>query len=61
MRCYITLVFRTIKVIEIPYIDTIAPKFPDLEISMGYMGYPWVADTVAVAWKHENVYIDTSA
>ncbi|KAM0700285.1 hypothetical protein Q7P35_012005 [Cladosporium inversicolor] len=24
------------------------------------MGYPWVAETVAVAWKHENVHIDTS-
>jgi predicted TIM-barrel fold metal-dependent hydrolase len=45
----------------IPYIDTIALKFPDLKIIMGHMGYPWAAETVAVAWKHENVYIDTSA
>ncbi|KAF2470926.1 amidohydrolase 2 [Lindgomyces ingoldianus] len=45
----------------IPYIDAIALKFPDLRIIMGHMGYPWVAETVAVAWKHQNVYIDTSA
>lgn len=45
----------------IPYIDTIALKFPDLKIIMGHIGYPWAAETVAVAWKHKNVYIDTSA
>lgn len=28
---------------------------------MGHIGYPWAAETVAVAWKHNNVYIDTSA
>lgn len=45
----------------IPYIDAIALKFPDLKIVMGHIGYPWAAETVAVAWKHKNVYIDTSA
>ncbi|KIX04746.1 uncharacterized protein Z518_05616 [Rhinocladiella mackenziei CBS 650.93] len=25
---------------------------------MGHIGYPWAAETVAVAWKHKNVYID---
>ncbi|KAJ0116898.1 hypothetical protein J7T55_003312 [Diaporthe amygdali] len=45
----------------IPYIDTIALKFPALKIIMGHIGYPWAAETVAVAWKHANVYIDTSA
>lgn len=45
----------------IPYIDAIALKFPELKIIMGHIGYPWAAETVAVAWKHENVYIDTSA
>jgi predicted TIM-barrel fold metal-dependent hydrolase len=28
---------------------------------MGHIGYPWAAETTAVAWKHKNVYIDTSA
>lgn len=45
----------------IPYIDSIALKFPDLKIIGGHLGYPWAAETVAVAWKHKNVYIDTSA
>jgi len=45
----------------IPYIDAIALKFPDLKIICGHLGYPWAAETVSVAWKHQNVYIDTSA
>ena len=27
----------------------------------GHVGYPWTEEMVAVARKHENVYIDTSA
>ncbi|KAK2608394.1 hypothetical protein QQS21_003080 [Conoideocrella luteorostrata] len=45
----------------IPYIDEIALKFPRLTIVAGHLGYPWVGEAVSVAWKHENVYIDTSA
>jgi len=45
----------------IPYIDTIALKFPQLKIICGHIGYPWTTEMVAVAWKHENVFIDTSA
>lgn len=45
----------------IPYIDEIALKFPDLKMVCGHLGYPWTAEAVSVAWKHENVYIDTSA
>ncbi|KAH7215570.1 hypothetical protein DER44DRAFT_806639 [Fusarium oxysporum] len=45
----------------IPYIDEIALKFPDLKIICGHLGYPWAAEMVSVAWKHPNVYIDTSA
>ncbi len=45
----------------IPYIDQVAIDFPELTIVCGHIGYPWTADMVAVATKHENVYIDTSA
>ncbi|CZT11437.1 uncharacterized protein RCO7_03864 [Rhynchosporium graminicola] len=45
----------------IPHIDSIALKFPELKIIMGHIGYPWAAETAAVAWKHKNCYIDTSA
>ncbi|MCX2928914.1 amidohydrolase family protein [Mycobacterium sp. CVI_P3] len=45
----------------IPYIDDIALDFPELSIICGHVGYPWTEEMVAVARKHENVYIDTSA
>lgn len=45
----------------IPYIDEIALTFPELTIVGGHIGYPWTQEMIAVAWKHERVYIDTSA
>ena len=45
----------------IPYIDQIAIDFPELVIVGGHIGYPWTEEMVAVARKHENVHIDTSA
>lgn len=43
------------------YIDEVALTFPKLKIICGHIGYPWVDEMIAVAWKHDNVYIDTSA
>ncbi|MEG9861939.1 MAG: amidohydrolase family protein [Parvularculales bacterium] len=43
------------------YLDQVALHFPDLVIVGGHIGYPWTEEAVAVATKHENVYIDTSA
>ena len=45
----------------IPYIDQVAIDFPELTIVCGHIGYPWTEEMVAVARKHERVYIDTSA
>ena len=45
----------------IPYIDQIAIDFPELVIVGGHIGYPWTEEMIAVARKHENVFIDTSA
>ncbi|MFI8664772.1 amidohydrolase family protein [Rhodococcus qingshengii] len=45
----------------IPYIDQIALDFPELVIVCGHIGYPWTEEMIAVARKHPNVYIDTSA
>jgi uncharacterized protein len=45
----------------IPYIDEVAIDFPELVIVGGHIGYPWTEEMIAVARKHENVYIDTSA
>lgn len=45
----------------VPYIDEVALVFPELKIVAGHIGYPWTDEMIGVAWKHENVYIDTSA
>jgi predicted TIM-barrel fold metal-dependent hydrolase len=45
----------------IPYIDQVAIDFPELVIVCGHVGYPWTDEMIAVATKHPNVYIDTSA
>jgi predicted TIM-barrel fold metal-dependent hydrolase len=45
----------------IPYVDQIALDFPELVIVGGHVGYPWTEEMIALARKHENVYIDTSA
>ena len=43
------------------YLDRVALDFPELKIVAGHIGYPWTDEAIAVATKHENVYIDTSA
>jgi predicted TIM-barrel fold metal-dependent hydrolase len=43
------------------YLDQVALDFPELAIVGGHIGYPWTEEAVAVATKHENVFIDTSA
>ena len=43
------------------YLDQVALDFPELKIVGGHIGYPWTEEAIAVATKHENVYIDTSA
>jgi predicted TIM-barrel fold metal-dependent hydrolase len=45
----------------IPYLDQVALDFPDLTIVAGHVGYPWTDEMIAVARKHANVFIDTSA
>ncbi len=45
----------------IPYVDQVAIDFPELVIVCGHIGYPWTTEMIAVADKHPNVYIDTSA
>jgi len=45
----------------IPYLDETALAFPELKIVGGHIGYPWTDEMIALAWKYDNVYIDTSA
>lgn len=43
------------------HLDQVALDFPELVMVGGHIGYPWTDEAIAVATKHENVYIDTSA
>ena len=42
-------------------VDDIALDFPELIIIGAHTGWPWVEEMIALAWKHRNVYIGTSA
>lgn len=37
-----------------------AHDFPKLNLIIAHMGWPWVVDSVALALKYPNVYLDTS-
>lgn len=43
------------------YLDEVAMHFPELRIVGAHIGYPWTDEMIAVAWKHPNVFIDTTA
>jgi len=43
------------------YLDEVALDFPELKIVAGHIGWPWTEEMISIAWKHPNVYIDTSA
>lgn len=43
------------------HIDRLAIDFPELRIVAGHIGWPWTEEMIAVAAKHPNVWIDTSA
>lgn len=45
----------------VPYLDEVALTFPELRIVAGHIGVPWTDEMIGLAWKHENVFIDTSA
>ncbi|KAF4756530.1 Protein phosphatase 1A [Perkinsus olseni] len=45
----------------IPYIDRVALHFPELRIVCGHIGHPWLHEMMSVMWKHENIFLDTSA
>jgi predicted TIM-barrel fold metal-dependent hydrolase len=42
------------------YLDDVALHFPELVIVAGHAGVPWTEELIAIAWKHANVFIDTS-
>jgi hypothetical protein len=42
-------------------IDQIAIDFPELKIIGIHVGIPWADEMIAMAWKHENVFIGIDA
>ncbi len=43
------------------YLDEVALAFPDLKIVGCHLGQPWHDEMMILAWKHDNVFIETSA
>ena len=43
------------------YLDDIACDLPELKLIGSHVGIPWHDEMIAMAWKHENVYICTDA
>ncbi len=43
------------------YLDEVALSFPDLRIAGAHLGQPWHEEMMILAWKHPNVYVETSA
>jgi uncharacterized protein len=42
-------------------LDDVALYFPELRIVAAHTGWPWVEELIALAWKHRNIFIGTSA
>lgn len=43
------------------YLDEVALAFPELTILGCHLGQPWHEEMMVLAWKHPNVYVETSA
>lgn len=43
------------------HLDRIAIYFPNLKIVCAHTGWPWTTEAIAMAWKHPNVFLGTSA
>jgi len=41
--------------------EDVAVAFPDLNIVLAHLAWPWVVEAVALALKYANVHLDTSA
>lgn len=42
-------------------LDAVACDFPELKLVGIHIGIPWAEEMIAMAWKHENVFIGTDA
>ncbi len=42
-------------------LDAVACDFPELKLIGIHIGIPWTDEMIAMAWKHENIYIGADA
>jgi hypothetical protein len=42
-------------------LDSVACDFPELKLIGIHVGIPWTQEMIAMAWKHDNVYIGSDA
>jgi len=49
---------RSLYFSHVSHLDKIACDFPELALVANHGGWPWVLEMMAIAWKHENVYIE---
>ena len=40
------------------YLDEVAHDFQELKLVLNHVGWPWVTESVAVAWRNPNVYLE---
>ncbi len=43
------------------HLDQVALYFQDLAVVCTHTGWPWTEEAIALAWKHPNVFLGTSA
>jgi len=43
------------------HLEQVLIDFPKLKIIAGHGGWPWIPDIIAMLWKYENLFVDTSA
>jgi hypothetical protein len=56
-----TLDLMPIEVARPVYLDEVALYFPDLAIVCTHTGWPWTEEAIAIARRHANVFLGTSA
>ena len=46
---------------RLPSVDKVAIDFPELKLLGIHIGVPWTDEMIAMAWKHENIFIGVDA
>lgn len=42
-------------------LDLLAGRYPEISIVAGHAGWPWVLETISVASRHDNVFLEISS